>query len=677
MKKILTIPNRFMLTLKPQLMSLPVLLFSVLTFAFPSYDVYGQATSETLDYTSISYNQVSKHLIIVFDEDIDRDSVDLSKFDIIASPMGGGVRNLAFPPQPATVDSVNGNTLTLQLAKFQYAVIDVALKNPDFPTPTLTIRSGAVTDADGEETVTPGTNQTITILGVTPPIITEFPCPTAINTLLVAGTGEEDHAIELFNDNDVSVGTATVDSDGDWEITVQLELSSVDVTHTFTAKATSNGVESPESAPKSRLVTGQSNSPPAPPTISSNIPYIRLQNVLYVNGSAERCDTIELFDRGMSVGTVIAHADSGNWEITVQLERSRDAVTHVFTATATNLAGNTSALSNEQSETVPGQPNRPPVSLVDPSSDSTIPDRFDPELEFSLKLNSAPITIDLSKFYTDPDGDEVVFEYQNLPDFITADGSLITFGNVTLADFQQNPNLNDIIFFNVRVSDGEAYLELSTGNLLSYSVVPDDTPEGDVLSIIGIDQPIVDTLIVPLNVVAVAHPSLAYVPGTIVALDGSGSNDPDGDNANLTYAWTQIDGPTVTLIGADIVIATFITPEGLGIGESLVFKLTVSNADGLSNSTRITITNTGTLRTDSFNAKAITVFPTSNRTLRVTGLGNEKADVQLFDVLGQLILKTTVSSGHEVNLYGGIKTGIYIVRINTLKGSLNKKIILR
>ena len=89
-----------------------------------------------------------------------------------------------------------------------------------------------------------------------------------------------------------------------------------------------------------------------------------------------------------------------------------------------------------------------------------------------------------------------------------------------------------------------------------------------------------------------------------------------------------------------------------------------------------TATITTTLTTDSFNANAITVFTTSNRTLRVTGLENKKTDVQLFDILGQLILKTTVSSRHEVNL-GDIKTGIYIVRISTLDGSLSKKIVLK
>ena len=80
--------------------------------------------------------------------------------------------------------------------------------------------------------------------------------------------------------------------------------------------------------------------------------------------------------------------------------------------------------------------------------------------------------------------------------------------------------------------------------------------------------------------------------------------------------------------------------------------------------------------TDDFNEKSINVFSVSNRTLKITGLPSERADVQLLDVLGKLILKARVDSDSEIKLSKGIKTGIYIVRINTLKGSLNRKIIL-
>jgi len=55
---------------------------------------------------------------------------------------------------------------------------------------------------------------------------------------------------------------------------------------------------------------------------------------------------------------------------------------------------------------------------------------------------------------------------------------------------------------------------------------------------------------------------------TLVALDGSGSSDPDADP--LTYAWTQTDGPTVTLSDPTAINPTF-TPTEVGTyGFSLV-----------------------------------------------------------------------------------------------------------
>ena len=58
-----------------------------------------------------------------------------------------------------------------------------------------------------------------------------------------------------------------------------------------------------------------------------------------------------------------------------------------------------------------------------------------------------------------------------------------------------------------------------------------------------------------------------------VTLDGTGSSDPDGD-AGLTYSWTQISGPAVTLSGADTATPSFDAPVGPA---TLEFELEVDD----------------------------------------------------------------------------------------------------
>jgi large repetitive protein len=77
--------------------------------------------------------------------------------------------------------------------------------------------------------------------------------------------------------------------------------------------------------------------------------------------------------------------------------------------------------------------------------------------------------------------------------------------------------------------------------------------------------------------VADAGSSVAAEPGATVTLDGSGSTDPNGDA--LTFAWTQVAGPTVALTGADAPSATFTAPDAGADATVLTFQLVVSNGE--------------------------------------------------------------------------------------------------
>jgi len=82
----------------------------------------------------------------------------------------------------------------------------------------------------------------------------------------------------------------------------------------------------------------------------------------------------------------------------------------------------------------------------------------------------------------------------------------------------------------------------------------------------------------PTNSVPVANAGYdkTVAPSTSVTLQGSGS-DADGDV--LTYSWSQVSGPTVSLSGANFAAVSFTTPA-VTADTTLVFRLTVNDGKG-------------------------------------------------------------------------------------------------
>ncbi len=103
--------------------------------------------------------------------------------------------------------------------------------------------------------------------------------------------------------------------------------------------------------------------------------------------------------------------------------------------------------------------------------------------------------------------------------------------------------------------------------------------------------------------IADAGPNQLGVGAGTIVLDGSGSYDPLG--LALTYSWTQISGPSVTLANADTPKATFTAVAG----QTYSFRLTVRNTDNLSaaSTTTVSTASPAAVRIISYSAQPATI----------------------------------------------------------------------
>ena len=182
-----------------------------------------------------------------------------------------------------------------------------------------------------------------------------------------------------------------------------------------------------------------------------------------------------------------------------------------------------------------GPANKPPVALA--GSDQ------------SVKRN-ATVTLDGSGS-TDPDGDALAYRWmQTSGTPVTLSSS--TSGKATFAA----PNQSGSLSFSLVASDGKIDSSADSVSVTVQNTAP----------------------------TAVSASAMSAGSGSMATLDGTASFDPDGDP--LTFTWTQLSGPQVTINTAAPGVSVFHVPS---IAVVLVFALTVSDGEATSVTINITV----------------------------------------------------------------------------------------
>ena len=158
-----------------------------------------------------------------------------------------------------------------------------------------------------------------------------------------------------------------------------------------------------------------------------------------------------------------------------------------------------------------------------------------------------------------------------------------------------------------------------------------------------------ENMIIPVGINAEA--------GTSITIDATTNSFPEGINIYLEDKQDN----SFTLLEADSNFS--FTPE--------------NNLDGIG---RFYLhTTSGVLSANDFATNTnISIYTSSKDNLRIAGVQNGTATVRLYNILGKEVLKTSfVGSGVNDIKVNAIPVGIYIVKLTTENGTLNRKIIIQ
>ena len=194
--------------------------------------------------------------------------------------------------------------------------------------------------------------------------------------------------------------------------------------------------------------------------------------------------------------------------------------------------------------------------------------------------------------------------------------------------------------------DGETFGGISTTLDVFTQLLSND--EGKKYQLQSLPNSDYENMVVPVGVIVNAGKEITFTTEAI--------NLPSGINVyledKLTNTFTRLDE-------ANSNYKVTLTENANGIGR--FYLHTKSSALSVNNITM----------------NAISIYKTTNSTLRITGLSQGKASISMYTMLGKQVLNSNFSSNGVSDIaLTKLATGIYIVHLASENGTLNKKITL-
>ena len=243
------------------------------------------------------------------------------------------------------------------------------------------------------------------------------------------------------------------------------------------------------------------------------------------------------------------------------------------------------------------QTDGPAVALSDPNAAETI--FLAPESDADGKSLRFQLTVTNSQGGESEDSCIVnVSESDTAPVAEAGPNQAVRAAQIVELDGSQSSASDSIVSYNWRQISGIPVVLTDASAALTTFVAPDAVAGGEALvfELTVTDQAGLrsrDTCIV--NVLSNENPPTAHAgtnrtvfAGSGVLLDGSGSTDP-GEGI-VSYGWRQVSGKPVVLSAPTGEKTTFIAPDVESLEEELVFELTVADATGLEDKSKVVIT---------------------------------------------------------------------------------------